>query len=305
MDKTKLTKIFRIAAVIIFIFLGVVAIYNLSIKPKIDVLNNYVELLGDKLLTMVPEGAGKEALAKMYLDFVEKVRNREVKPERIEQVAAGILNLSNNYEKITPQQAEAIIRVAVMLPELDSAKTVVEVIPAQPPAPAAHEWETLGERLKSVYEFNEKLHLHPLPSGQQPSPHVYPAPKPMHFRVDKGLTIVIDSDFKTDLQSKAYREAAEEMKKLEQQNILHWQEDFDREMEAEKKRMALELKQIQMELQQEEHSIKLNSIRVEEVVKVLQSLDSLDIPFPVNIDSIMKEVETELKKAKSDLEEQE
>jgi hypothetical protein len=59
MDKTKLTKIFRIAAVIIFIFLGVVAIYNLSIKPKIDVLNNYVELLGDKLLTMVPEGAGK------------------------------------------------------------------------------------------------------------------------------------------------------------------------------------------------------------------------------------------------------
>jgi hypothetical protein len=271
MDKTKLTKIFRIAAVIIFILLGVVAIYNLSIKPKIDVLNNYVELLGDKLLTMVPEGAGKEA-----------------KPERIEQVAAGILNLSNNYEKITPQQAEAIIRVAVMLPELDSAKTVVEVIPAQPPAPAAHEWETLGERLKSVYEFNEKLHLHPLPPGQQPSPHVYPAPKPMHFRVDKGLT---------------YREAAEEMKKLEQQNILHWQKNFAREMEAEKKRMALELMQIQMELQQEEHSIKLNSIQVEEVVKVLQSLDSLGIPVPVNIDSIMKEVETDLKKAKSDLEE--
>jgi ribosomal protein L20A (L18A) len=277
MDKTKLTKIFRIAAVIIFILLGVVAIYNLSIKPKIDVLNNYVELLGDKLLTMVPEGAGKEALAKMYLDFVEKVRNREVKPERIEQVAAGILNLSNNYEKITPQQAEAFIRVAVMLPELDSAKTVVEVIPAQPPAPAAHEWETLGERLKSVYEFNEKLHLHPLPPGQQPSPHVYPAPKPMHFRVDKGLTVVI--------------------------NILHWQKNFAREMEAEKKRMALELMQIQMELQQEEHSIKLNSIQVEEVVKVLQSLDSLGIPVPVNIDSIMKEVETDLKKAKSDLEE--
>lgn len=301
MNKTKLNKMLRIAGIIIFIVLGGIAIYNLSIKPKIDTLNNYVELLGNKFLAMVPEGSGKELLAGMYRDFAEKVRNREVEPEQVERVAAGILNLSNTHEQITPKQAEALLNIAAAIPEVDSAASAPPA-PKVAAVPPEKEWENLGERLKSVYEFNEKMRQHQIAlppemdSVSVPSPAPSPSHYNMHFRVDEGLTIVIDSKMKMIFSEEAQRDLKQEFERLEKQKLLLWQEDYARRLEEQKKQIAVELAQMQQELEALKKLPEVYNFKVDVVVSTLQSLDSLGIPVPVNMDSILKETQKSIKK---------
>jgi hypothetical protein len=301
MDKTKLTQMLRIVGIVVFIVIGGIAIYSLSIKPQIDTLNNYVELLGDKFLAMVPEGSGKELLANMYQDFAEKVRNREVEPKQVERVAAGILNLSNSRKKITPRQAEALLNITSASPEIDSAVIALSV-PRSSPVPPAEEWNVLGERLKSVYEFNEKIRQHQI---TMPSPEEHPVSPPqpqpqppysMHFRIDEGLTVIIDSKMKMVFTGEAQREIQQELKKLESQKILLWQNDYASKMEAEQKQMAAELAKMQRELEELQNLPEMQTIKTEVVVRTLQSLDSLGIPVPVNVDSILKDVQKSIKK---------
>ncbi|MDW7682333.1 MAG: hypothetical protein SCK70_17345 [bacterium] len=58
------------------------------------VLEHSLNMLGNKLLAMVPEGAEKGGVKQMYDNFVKQASAREVEPEQVEQVAASILNLS-------------------------------------------------------------------------------------------------------------------------------------------------------------------------------------------------------------------
>jgi uncharacterized SAM-dependent methyltransferase len=67
-------------------------------------------------------------------------------------------------------------------------------------------------------------------------------------------------------------------------------------MEAEQKQMAAELAKMQRELEELQNLPEMQTIKTEVVVRTLQSLDSLGIPVPVNVDSILKDVQKSIKK---------
>lgn len=289
MEKSTLKKAAQGAGLALFILLGVVAIYNLAIKPRIVNLDQYVELLGDRLLTMVPAGSGKEKLAEMYQGFLERVRKREVDPEQVERVAAGILNLSNAHEILTPEQAEAVIRLASALPESDSARKA----PALLPSPTSREWDNLGKRLEKALEFNEKMKEIPIP----PEKREKPLTTQIMFRVDNGLKIVVNSDVKAELSRQEFREISKEIQILEKQKILLWQKDYEKEMAAEMRKVEEELKRVQKELAAQNINVEVQVQNALEIVSSLKELDSLRILIPVNLDSIMREVQIEVNEA--------
>lgn len=291
MDRNKLKEALRGAGLAVFLLLGAVAVYQLAIRPKADDLNRYVNLLGDQLLALVPEGAGKESLARVYRDFMEKVANREVPPERIERVAAGILNLANREKVITPEQAQALIRLAEYAPAADSLPMVEGS--EFPPAPPSANWEELGTRLKELYEFNEKFRKIPLP----PRPGQAPLANKILFRVEGGIKVIIDDTVKAELSRRELQEIEKQLAELDKQNLLRWQKDFDKQLQQEMQRVSVELQRVEVivkELEYQQHAQKIKTITV---VKSLQSLDSLAVSIPVNLDSILKEVEKQLKEA--------
>lgn len=289
MEKSTLKKAAQGVGLALFILLGVVAVYNLAIKPRIVNLDQYVELLGDKLLTMVPEGSGKEKLAGIYQGFLERVRNREVDPAQVERVAAGILNLSNAHETLTPEQAEAIMRLASAMPEIDS----VRKAPTPFPSPTSREWDNLGKRLEVALEFNEKMKEIPTP----PKKREKPLTTQVMFRVDNGLKIVVNSDVKAELDQQEFREISKEIQKLEKQKILLWQKDYEKEMAAEMRKVEEELRKVQKELTGQNIKVEVQVQNALEIVNSLKELDSLRILIPVNLDSVMREVQIEVNAA--------
>lgn len=291
MDKNKLKEVLRGAGLAVFLLLGAIAVYQLAIRPKTDDLNRYVNLLGNQLLAMVPEGDGKESFARVYRDFMDKVANREVPPERVERVAAGILNLANREKVITPEQAQAVIRLAEYAPVADSLP-IAKGSKLPPAAPIAN-WEELGARLKELYEFNEKFREIPPP----PRPGQAPLAQKILFRVEDGIKVIIDDEVKAELSSRELHSIEKKLAELDKLNLLRWQKDFDKQLERELQQVNVELERVEVILKDLEYRQQEQKIKTITVVKSLQSLDSLAVPIPVNVDSILKEVQKQLKAA--------
>lgn len=291
MDKSKLKEALRGAGLAVFLLLGAIAVYQLAIRPKAGDLNRYVNLLGNQLLAMVPEGAGKESLAQVYQDFMQKVADREVPPERVERVAAGILNLANREKVITPEQAQAVIRLAEYAPVADSVDIPKGSGP--PSAPSAENWEALETRLKEIYEFNEKFREIPPP----PQPGQAPLANKVLFRVEDGIKVIIDDEMKAELSRRELHHIEKKLAELDKLNLLRWQKDFDKQLERELQQVNVELERVEVILEELEYQQKEQKIKTITVVKSLQSLDSLAVPIPVNVDSILKEVQKQLKEA--------
>ncbi|UCE05062.1 MAG: hypothetical protein JSW07_15765, partial [bacterium] len=175
-------------------------------ESKQNVLEYSLGLLGEKLMAMVPEGEGKEPVKKLFDDFIEQAKQKEVPPEKIENVAATILNLSNMDTMVTAKEAEAILKLSLAEPVKiervipDTIETAILEKPPQfiavVPEPPKHtkkrspeEWLILGERIKSAYEFNSEMQK---ALGEQHEK--FQAPQlSMKYHVEDGLRIAIDT----------------------------------------------------------------------------------------------------------------
>lgn len=282
----------RNAGILALLFLAVLAIYFLSNQARKGGLDDYMLRLGDKLLTMVPEGSGKDALADAYGDFMEQVRRREVEPERVERVAAGILNASLASDSLSPAQAEALLNLAAFVP-VDTIQAPQPEVPA--PAPKARsDWERLDKRIRTVYEFNEAM----AEKRKALAPLQQSISGTMVFRVEPDLTVTIDQALQNALSEKEMQKVAQEIRELENQQIIIWKKDLQKELQAQQKQMKIELRIMQQELEKLK-SMQINIV-MPEIVKSLEGLDTLNIPIPVDIDSIMREVEKSLEAAGHD-----
>lgn len=252
-----------------------------------NMLKLSLNLMGDKLLAMVPEGADKNKLTELYEDFKQRVINGSVAPEQIENVAANILNVSNTETTITSQQAGGILRLAMVAP-VPEVSAIGHVEP--PPIPEHPEWENLGQRVKIMFEFNEQMHDAIKEQPEKRREFL----KQIHYQVKDGLNLVVDTNLKQQMDEKEFIILAKEFKYLEQQELLAWQENLEVELEKEMKGMLEELGALQESL--EEHKSK-HIIVVLEDLEALKSLEYLEYLPTINADSIRIVVEKSLREA--------
>ncbi|MDZ7331140.1 MAG: hypothetical protein ONB31_04130 [candidate division KSB1 bacterium] len=291
-----MSKAFRkIAFVLITVALTAVLywVFFADSRSKQDVLEYSLNLLGKKLLAMMPDTSDTRSVASLYGDFVRRAKNKEVAPEKVESVAATILNLSNLDTVISPKEMEAIIQLSLagpldldqVLPEhiepLKSQQSLTSDTIRKPQsqlksAIPSDQWRIIGERIRSANQFNEEYrrairkHRHP---GEMPQFQ-------FQFHAHDGLRIAIDSTGKHQLEQREFRELHKRIRELEKQRIIIWQRDVHQKIIQDFEQMRKELESLQQlkeleNLKQLKELEALKSLSDPRFIEALQSLEQL------------------------------
>lgn len=207
---------------VMVISIGIYWFLYLDKSESQDALDHALNILGEKLLAMVPEKEGREDVEITYKQFREKADQQKVTPESIEKMAAVILNLSNEQKELTPEQAKEIIRAsqyaAVLAPAgpggyLVSGKAPEITKLPEPPSPEA--LEDLGERIRIIAHFNQEFNKELEAEHEEKL-------KEFQFTIDNDLRIRMDRTLKNRIGQREYQQLARELKALEKQKILVW-----------------------------------------------------------------------------------
>ncbi len=265
-------------------------------ESKGNVLDYSLNLVGDKLLAMVPEGEQKGSVKQMYDDFIKKAKAEQVAPEQVEYVAANIMNLSNLDTTLTPEQAEAVLKYSLEAPvklervnpeSIRIAIDIKRVQAVEEDAISREQLENVGIRIRKLNELNEELRK----AMKEKSEEMREKHLQLHYRIDDGLKMAIDPQFKIYLDKEKYRELSDKIRQLEREEMLEWREDFRKEME----KMREELKELE-ELKKFKGLEKLEALKALEGLKALNGLEF--VPPVINADSIKAVVKRSLEEAK-------
>lgn len=332
-------KLLREYGIVIVIILVGITGYLFYYQNREDVLSYSLDMLRDRLVEMVDDAAGKEAIAARFNDFKEQVLAQEVAPEEVENIAANVLNMSNSGSSITLEQAEMMIRLAseesgtvLPVPEFpDSAVIVVSADPAEafavavevaedavaatavavggpapvpptsdvrrPPSPPQpvepEEWTALGERLNTMFVFNENMQ-------DMVKGHIElgrDMTQVVRFRVENGLYINVDTTMVGRMEGEAMKEFSKEMKRLEREQMLVWKKNMAREMQAERARARAEA--LAVESFSERHGDRVQVIKPNlEYLQALKNLEAMGYQGRrVNGDSLRMIVHQQVEKA--------
>ena len=102
-------KIRDLSFTIVLIFLIAIGIYWIMEQLQNDYLDQYINILGEKLISMVPESSEKRALSEMFDQFKTKIEKNEVSPEQVEKIAADIFNFTLLSPSAAVNQATAMV----------------------------------------------------------------------------------------------------------------------------------------------------------------------------------------------------
>ena len=305
MDALKKIGLFLVTiALTLFIFWLVF----LDKESKSDVLEYSLNLLGDKLMAMVPENSDKSSVKNLYDSFVKQAKAKEVAPEQVEYVAANIFNLSNLDTTLTPAQAKAILKYSLaapmklerlsnrpetsVVPSSEKASVSLVEAPDSPKSFPQQKWDDLGIRIQELNKMNDKLkyamreHAH-----EMREKHLQ-----MHYRIDKGLRVTIDPQLKEKFRHKKYRRLSRELRKMEDKELVEWRKNFKKEMEH----MRYELQGLRKlkKLEGLENLKGLQELKALGSLEALKALEGLEfVPLVINADSIQAIVNKSLEEA--------
>ncbi|MFZ5517307.1 MAG: hypothetical protein ACOY90_11750 [Candidatus Zhuqueibacterota bacterium] len=273
--------------VTISITAGIVWLVFLDRDSQKDVLDYSLNLLGKKLLAMVPDDEEKKQVQKVYDDFVTQAKQQEVAPEQIETVAANILNISNTEKTLTSDQARALLEISLAksvkieravpdsfapLPEAETAPVIV--MPPTPPENAgviAESYRDLGERLAIIYERNNEM---------QEAIRIY-AEKvkdqdlSVMYRVDKDLRLVVDEKYKDRLKEREFTALARELNQAEKNRMIIWHKDTTELLQKDREKLRAEIASLE-QLKQLEKLKHLENLKQLEQLEEFKSFDALE-----------------------------
>lgn len=246
-------------------------------EVKEDVFKRSLRLLGEQLLSMLPEGEERAAVAEKWQEFANVAEKGEVPLERVERVAIGILNASNLDTALSTREAEDILALAFVDPsELVGYYINHEIdIVQEPPEPNASTTQSaphnvpesrqvtgintkkiiqkqeaiqqkvmiqtrlqqLGQNLEAVCEFNKKVRSACDTDPKKRQSFV----RNFRYEIKDGIRLNADMNFKEKLKTKEYRQWAKDLELLDKKNVVEWRHNFSLEIDREMKNIKLQL----------------------------------------------------------------
>ncbi len=265
--------------VVVIIIAGMVG-YTIFHENKQEILTSSMDALRDRLVAMVEDVSGRQAVAQHFDRFQEKVLAQEVPPEEVANIAANVLNLSNSGSTITPEQATLMLDIAssaqevTLLPtpnlaespetdETEETLPLVAVAPTPPSAPTAVEpvaLDELGDRLESMLAFDAEVHrvMNEHSADRRDMVHH------IRYRVDEGLHVDINADMDEGMKERLARE----VERLEKRKMVVWQRNMAAQVQAERERARRELRSVEALRRRPPPAVRVH-------VKELASLESL------------------------------
>ena len=257
------------------VFIFCISIYFIVQKMKNENINHYMDLLGSKLMAMLPEENEKSEVAQLYDQFKQQVEEKKVAPEEVEKITAEILNLENMEDSLRMQKVEQVMVLALGgIPDEDPLD-----LPDEPESKSGYltgpgdeeKWRKLGERLREVYVFEENLKKNA--QGKEPQ-------RRRIYEYDDSLHIIIDRELRQDLLRDSNRKLVESIKEMEKQKWLIWKEGQGEELE--KKMGAIEdsLRSLQFKIK--------GAPDFPEIIVIAPGSDSIKIKVTIPGDSLHK-----------------
>lgn len=298
---TKTLQNIGFAILVLVVSAGFYWLIFMNKSQKQDTLDYAMDLLGKKLMAMVQNDADKKPVQEMFDKFSQDARERKVDPEKIEYVAASILNLSNSESTLTPEEAETILNLPfIPLAKIESepADSIAlpikkhKDLPGPPPPPPPdrsippEEWKELGERIKSLDEFNTELRR----TIGNLTDHQKEMHRHLKFRIEKDLKIAMDAQLKAKLDQLKFGRLAKEMKRLERDRMLEWRENYEEELEKKLQLWNQKLDSLNelRQLDQLEIIHGMDQLKALESLRNLEKLHHLPMINPDSINAIIK-----------------
>ncbi len=262
---------------------------------KDNILKTTLELFGDDLFAMYPDGEQKEKLRQKYDVFLKRTEEDEVPQEEIERVAAGILNFTSMEHRLPPELVMQFLDGAALdsitndslQPLAARDRSMRPMMPGNPrfPFPPKRpdhvEWDPeskkeFAEHLKEIKLFHEEMQR-----LWENDSTMRDLQNQVFFSADSGLKVTIDVNMRDLMQQRA--DKMEKLKDLEKQRIIVWNQQ------------QIDEKQLQ--------AIKLGLQHIPGVGKELKAVIELtDLPdsllhnyhYEFNTDSLEKVIELRL-----------
>jgi len=280
---------------------------------KQDVYDHALNLLGEQLLAVLPDDAPAAEVSEKWERFSEQAQRGEVPPEQVERVAVSILNASNAEEKLSPDEVNMMLDIAIATPRISvksgetsgtSASVSVATLPGseeplpEPPPPVPPErFHRLGEELMTVLQFNSQMSER-LKDEPQKSEILL---KNFHYEFNNGLKIEIDSELQKELSDKALKD---ELAILQKRKIIEWRQNLAHELEEYNKRRAAQLDSLEIRLREQNLQLQgLSQKQTEELLRSLHKLHDVKAVDASTIEQIVTENMLELHTKLQELEE--
>ena len=301
---TRLLRNIGFFLIVAVLTLAIFLLVNENQKVNHDVLEYSVELLEGKLLAMVPDGAGKTAVRQQYKKFLAQIKNKELPPEQVEQIAVNILNAANAESTITAEVALSCLtttvdtivlsKIVVIEDSGQQKSTGKSVFHLRKNKKGSFEksrsWDRLGDRISAMYLFNEDMQDF-IRNNAEIRRNLH---KQIRFHRNTGIKVALNPEIKRILVNYPSPRLAAELKRFEKDDLIIWQEELQalrkNKRRSDKKLHALE------ELKRLESLQKLIHLRNPGHLVALSS-DTVSVISDSNNDSTHRIIEKRLQKA--------
>jgi len=280
------SKVFKNLAVLVGVLVLSTAIYLLvseNRQLKQDVLERSLSLLGEQLLALIPQGQARETVAVKWQGLVEGVNKGEIAPEQVERVAVGILNASNLDKQISGEEAEIIINMAFVPSPMDGFEQMPPLPPPtikisrhNPPPEVQHQkLAELGKKLETICAFNKKIKNS---CAQDPAKQKVFVQN-LRYELEDGIRLKADLQLKQSLDSENFKLWSQEMKRLEEEKLLDWRQNFALNLANEHQSIKVQIDSLRAVIEMQnaqkvEKQLTLVQVEVEKM-KALQTLERL------------------------------
>lgn len=177
--------------------------YFLLGENREDILALSLDSIGDRLMELVDDREAKARTADTYANFKAKVAAKEVTPDQFERIAANVLNLSTSGAKLSPEDVEMVLSLAMegevnVLPipdaPFESTGETGDLTPIETaPDVSTHTWtlateEEVGARVSAMVAFSDKMKQMAVAAKQADETNLH-----VQYVVNDGIQVVVDS----------------------------------------------------------------------------------------------------------------
>lgn len=243
-------------SLLVFAYIVVVVFFLIRDYKKdiSNALNDSLDFIGGTLTAMVADSSDKKVAVGTYNDFKKQVLNHKVAPQQVESMAANILNLSTSGVMLSPAEAEEILKSAftiriekdstfqdsltVTLDEMSFPKISIDSKPRKPVT--SDDLKMSNTRLFSIHDFEKKISR--LQENRKISDKDFR--RNMYYDSKNGLKLIVDPKSKEHFLKDDIAEIDIELKNLENEDVLVYNNDLKKALENEKKKLEKELRLI-------------------------------------------------------------
>jgi hypothetical protein len=257
--------LFREYAIIGIVIVAGMAAYVAYHYNRQDILEYGLDVIGERLVEMVDSEESKQAIRERFSEFRQSVLDRQVPADRVETLAANVLNMSNAGTSLSREEADMVLGFAVEpsslpLPALAASESlpdapdslagtekgagppqaVTRAAPRTAEPPGRGDLERLADRLSRAIDLDAQVRrlMSEMPEMQ---PDI--ASRVM-FHADGGLTVSVDTGLVAAVHVPGLARLTRSLGALDEREMLIWKRDLAHQRSLERTRATEELDRI-------------------------------------------------------------